>query len=278
MRIISFNVNGIRAIAKKQKNGTKDATSDNNCLKVMIEEQNPDILCLQEIKTSSPKDLDFLKTQMPFVYTNHSTVRKGYSGVALLSKIQPLKVTYNFDRIDPLTIDNLYYFDFNKEGRLITAEFEEYVVISCYTPNSKANLARIDERCEWECILRSYMSEIQDETDKPVILCGDLNVCHTELDYYGKQSPLAACQSPLEKFHFERMITYGYVDALRYKHPSERIYTHWSNFCKSRKKTNGWRLDYFMVAERIRDYIVDSQSLDEYFGSDHCPIVCDLDF
>ena len=278
MRIISFNVNGIRSIAKKQKNGAKDATPDNNCLKVMLDEQNPDILCLQEIKTCSPKDLDFLKTQMPFVYTNHSTVRKGYSGVALLSKIEPLKVTYNFDRIDPSKIDNTDNLDFNREGRLITAEFDEFVVISCYTPNAKAYLARLDERCVWECILRSYMSEIQDETDKPVILCGDLNVCHTELDYYGKQKDDAAGQSPLEKYHFGRMITDGYIDALRYKYPSERIYTHWSNFCKTRKKTNGWRLDYFMVAERIKDTIIDSTSLMDYFGSDHCPIVCDLAF
>jgi exodeoxyribonuclease-3 len=276
MRIISFNVNGIRAIAKKQKNGAKDATSDNNCLKVMIDEQNPDILCLQEIKTCSAKDLDFLKNQMPFIYTNHSTVRKGYSGVALLSKVEPLKVTYNFDRINPVKIENTDNLDFNREGRLITAEFEEFVVISCYTPNSKAYLARLDERCTWECILRSYMSEIIDETDKPIILCGDLNVCASELDYYKKQDPTAACQSPQEKYHHMRMITDGYVDALRYKHPSERLYSHWSTFCKSRKPTNGWRLDYFMVSASIRDSIVDSTSLSEYFGSDHCPIVCDL--
>lgn len=276
MRILSFNVNGIRSIAKKQKNGTKDATLDNNCLKVLIDEQNPDILCLQEIKTCSSKDLDFLKTQMPYIYTNHSTERKGYSGVALLSKKEPLKITYNFDRIDPSKIDNIDNLPFNREGRLITAEFDDFVILSCYTPNAKAYLARIEERCKWECILRSYMSELQDETDKPVILCGDLNVCHTELDYYGKQKDDAAGQSPQEKYHFERMLKDGYTDALRYMYPSERVYTHWSNFCKSRKPTNGWRLDYFMIAKSMEKSIIDCKSLNEYFGSDHCPILCDV--
>jgi len=150
MRIISFNVNGIRSIHQKNKSGTKDCLPDNNILSSLIQEQNPDILCLQEIRCQTTKELDYYKKFFPYIYANFSTVKKGYSGTAILSKDKPINVTNYIHSTDQI----------HNEGRMIVAEYEKYYVVNVYTPNSKDELARLNERLDWDTMFRIYISKL----------------------------------------------------------------------------------------------------------------------
>lgn len=278
MRIISFNVNGIRSMLGKLKNGEKSGTPTNNVITSLIQEQVPDILCFQEIKTQNASDLDCFRKYFPHIYTNHSKARKGYSGVALLSKTKPIKVTYDFSRLSEEVIGNYTECDFHNEGRIITAEYDNYVVITCYTPNSKPNLERLDERVGWEAMMRNYMVLMEKETEKPVILCGDLNVAANNLEIHNpKGNTNSAGFTKEEREEFKKMLELGYVDCFRHLYPTKIKYTYWSNFANARANNRGWAIDKFIASEEVKDKIIEVDYLNEYFASDHCPIVVDIE-
>ncbi len=277
MRIISWNVNGIRAVCGKIKNGDKTGNAKDNVITTLIKEQNPDILCFQEIKTSSKSDLDCLKPYFQNIYTNHAQ-KKGYSGTALLSKEKPDWISYDFAHFPEEVIGEYETKDFENEGRIITAKFKTFVLVTCYTPNSKPELARLDERLEWEQLMRNYLKALETETSLPVILTGDLNVAPTTIDIHNpKGKDKTAGYSKEERAEFQKLLDVGFTDSFRHLHPTEKKYTYWSNFANSRGKNLGWRIDMFMISSCIKDTIKEADCLDTFMGSDHAPIIINLD-
>ncbi len=245
MKLISWNVNGIRACVKK---GFMD----------FFEKENPDIMCLQETKLQAGQiELDLKNYHQ---YWNYAE-KKGYSGTAIFTKKEPLKVQYGIGQEEH---DN--------EGRVITLEFEEYYVITVYTPNSQRGLARIDYRMLWEDAFFSYLKEI--EKEKPVIFCGDLNVAHNEIDLKNPESNRKnAGFSDQEREKMSYLLDNGFVDSFRYFYPEkEDAYTWWSYMFKARENNVGWRIDYFCVSQALKDKMKDALIYTEIEGSDHCPV------
>jgi exodeoxyribonuclease III len=277
MKLISFNVNGIRAITGKIKNGEKKGSLTNNVLKNLIEEQQPDILCLQEVKTQQEGDLAVLAKAFPNLYYTFSKEKKGYSGVAMATKETPEWVRYDFEHYDESVIGQYNSYDWMLEGRIITAKFSSFIVVGVYTPNAQPELARIQERVEWEKILRNYLTELEKEFQIPVLLCGDLNCAHQEIDLHNpkgkKNTPGFSTQ---ERKEFQSMIDAGFVDSFRQLHPVEKKYTYWSNFANSRARNVGWRIDYVLVSKAAKDKIQAADCLNEYHGSDHCPVMIEI--
>ena len=277
MKLISFNVNGIRAITGKSKNGEKSGDVNNNVLTALIEEQAPDVLCFQEIKTQSAADLAWLKAYFPYVYISVAQ-KKGYSGVALLSKTEPEWMTEGFDEFDEEIIGEYKEREFSQEGRILTAKFPTCIVVTVYTPNSQPELARLDERVAWESVLRMYLLQLQQSYECPVILCGDLNCAHKEIDLKNpktnKKSPGFSAE---ERQELQSMIDMGFVDSFRSLHPDTVKYSYFSNFANSRARNVGWRIDYFLVSSSIRESIVGADILTDYFGSDHCPVMLQVE-
>jgi len=268
MRIISFNLNGIQSMLGKVKNGQKIGSPQDNVIKSLIDEQQPDILCFQEIKTQNRKLVQF---DYPHIYTNTASNKKGYSGTVIMSRIQPRLVSYDFDWMDCKES-----FEFEEEGRVITCWFETYIVICVYVPNSKDGLTRLEERIEWEKKLRLYLTELE-IYQLPIILCGDLNIASTEIDIYcTKGKHKLAGYSPEERTEFKKLLEIGFIDSFRHLYPDTRKYTYWSNFYKAREKNNGWRIDYCLVSQSVEDKITHADCLTEYMGSDHCPVVVDI--
>jgi len=276
MRFITFNVNGIRAIHTKSKNGTKHVSSK-HCLESLLEEQQPDFLCLQEIKTQNASDLECLSFYFPYRYTNFATNKKGYSGVALLSRYEPEWVSCGFDLFHEDRIGLYEKFDFEQEGRLICAKFQQFILVTVYVPNSKPGLIRIQERIIWENLLRNYLRELEIEFKLPVILCGDLNVAPEDRDIHRKQPKDTPGASKQERDQFQHLITDGWLDAYRYLHPQEIQYTYWSNFANSRQNNKGWRIDLFLLSPSLQHILQECYSLTHYHGSDHCPVLLSLD-
>jgi exodeoxyribonuclease-3 len=278
MKLISFNVNGIRAITGKSKNGEKLGSSASNVLTALIEEQAPDVLCFQEIKTQSATDLAWLKAHFPYVHISVAE-KKGYSGVAMLSKIEPEWMTEGFDEFDEEIIGEYKEREFSQEGRILTAKFATCIVVTVYTPNSQPELARLDERVAWESVLRMYLLQLQESYECPVILCGDLNCAHKEIDLKNpktnKKSPGFSAE---ERQELQSMLDAGFVDSFRSLHPDTVKYSYFSNFANSRARNVGWRIDYFLVSSSLRENIVEADILTDYFGSDHCPVVLQLTF
>jgi exodeoxyribonuclease-3 len=277
MRLISFNINGIQSMTHKIKNGEKKGGPTNNVILSLIQEQQPDILCLQELKTQSDGHMAWLKTYFPYCYTTFSTVKKGYSGVALLSKEEPEWVEKGFDRYSEDVIGEYGIQEFIHEGRIIVAKFRSHIVISVYTPNSQPELARIKERVAWEQTLRLFVIELRKEFDLPILIAGDLNCAPNEIDLarpsINRKSPGFSDQ---ERSEFQNMIRSGFVDSFRELHPDRIAYTYFSNFAQSRVRNVGWRIDHVLVSEPDRHLIRRSEVLDEYFGSDHIPILIDF--
>jgi len=245
MKLISWNVNGIRACVKK---GFMD----------FFEKENPDIMCLQETKLQAGQiELDLKNYHQ---YWNYAE-KKGYSGTAIFTKKEPLKVQYGIGQEEH---DN--------EGRVITLEFEEYYVITVYTPNSQRGLARIDYRMLWEDAFFSYLKEL--EKEKPVIFCGDLNVAHNEIDLKNPESNRKnAGFSDQEREKMSYLLDNGFVDSFRYFCPEkEDAYTWWSYMFKARENNVGWRIDYFCVSQVLKDKMKDALIYTEIEGSDHCPV------
>ena len=248
-KFISWNVNGLRAVIGKGFWDYFDST-------------NADIFCLQEIKLSEGQ-LDCEKEGY-HIYWNYAE-KKGYSGTAIFSKIEPISVTYG------IGID-----EHDHEGRVITLEFEDYYFITCYTPNSQNELARLDYRMTWEDDFRKYLLKLNEK--KGVILCGDLNVAHKEIDLKNpKTNRKNAGFTDEERNKMTELLASGFVDSFRFFYPDMTdIYSWWSYRFKAREKNAGWRIDYFIVSDDIKDRMKDAKIHTDIMGSDHCPI--ELDF
>lgn len=248
MKYVSWNVNGIRACLKK---GFLES----------FESLNADIFALQE--TKAQKDQIELDISGYTLYTNDA-LKKGYSGTAVLTRIEPLSVSYG------IGIE-----EHDQEGRVITLEFEDYYFVTCYTPNSKKELARIDYRMEWEDAFLAYL----DALNKPVILCGDLNVAHNEIDLKNPSSNHHnAGFSDQERNKMTELLSHGYIDTFRYLYPDKKYaYTWWSYMFKSRERNAGWRIDYFIVSDSLKERIKESLIYSEILGSDHCPIGLEME-
>lgn len=248
MKYVSWNVNGIRACLKK---GFLES----------FESLNADIFALQETKAQKDQiELDILGYTL---YTNDA-LKKGYSGTAVLTRIEPLSVSYG------IGIE-----EHDQEGRVITLEFEDYYFVTCYTPNSKKELARIDYRMEWEDAFLAYL----DALNKPVILCGDLNVAHHEIDLKNPSSNHHnAGFSDQERNKMTELLSHGYIDTFRYLYPDKKdAYTWWSYMFKSRERNAGWRIDYFIVSDSLKERIKESLIYSDILGSDHCPIGLEME-
>lgn len=244
-KMISWNVNGIRACVQK---GFLDA----------FKELDADLFCLQETKLQEGQIE--LSLEGYHQYWNYAE-RKGYSGTAVFSREEPISVKYG------LGIDR-----HDTEGRLITLEFENYYFITCYTPNAQDGLKRIEYRMDWEDCFREYLKEL--DSKKPVIFCGDLNVAHNEIDLKNPKSNKGnAGFSDEERGKFNELLKSGFTDSFRYLYPDlAGAYSWWSYRFNARKNNAGWRIDYFLVSDRIKDNISDSKIHGEIFGSDHCPV------
>lgn len=249
LKYISWNVNGLRACIKK---GFLDAFS----------RLDADCFCLQETKLQPHQiELDLPGYEQ---YWN-SAVKKGYSGTALFTKIKPLSVTYG------LGIE-----EHDQEGRVITAEFNDHYLITCYTPNSKRDLARLDYRMHWEDDFRKYLTELS--LKKPVVLCGDLNVAHKEIDLENPASNHKnAGFTDEERNKMTELLAAGFTDTFRYLYPDkEKAYSWWSYFAKSRERNIGWRIDYFIVSSALNAHIKGADIHPDIMGSDHCPVELNL--
>jgi exodeoxyribonuclease-3 len=266
MRIISFNINGIRSIAKKQKNGQPVTDKELSSLESLIGEQRPDVLCFQEVKTHLQEHLEFLRPHFAHIYTNFAE-KKGYSGTALLTNEEPQWVTYHFGEIGQ---DKTWA----KEGRAITAKFRSSIVVTVYVPNSKQDLSRMGERMEWEAHLLQYLQTLE-EHGVPIILCGDLNVAPQDIDIHRKQPKTAAGATKDEREAFTRFNQH-YTDSFRHMHRDAREYSWWSNFGQCRDRNKGWRIDMVMVHSDHASKIEGAAILSTYKGSDHCPVRLDI--
>lgn len=266
LSIVSWNVNGIRAVQKKNNKGEVLKEGELPVINHIIKEYNPDIICVQETKFDQAFNINDYEC-----YNNSCKLKKGYSGVACYCKIKPTNVYYDFWGIDCNE-------SFNNEGRVITLEYETYYIINTYVPNSKEKLERLDERCnKWEVTMRLYISNLMKH--KKVILCGDLNVAPNNIDIfdqnYKRRYPGFTNE---EKLAFKLMLTeLDMIDAYRYKNPTvNNKFTYWSNMNKSRASNNGWRIDFFIIPNTCTDKIKQVEILDNVYGSDHCPILLEI--
>lgn len=244
MNIVSWNVNGLRAITGKN-------------FYDFINEFNPDILCLQETKIQEGQiDLNLGEYEQYFCYAD----KKGYSGTAILSKVKPLNVSYG------IGID-----EHDHEGRVITAEYENFYLVCAYIPNSQTELKRLDYRRVFNSAIEEYLVNL-DKT-KPVLFCGDLNVAHKEIDIKNPKTNLRNAGFTIEeRDDFTRLLSRGFTDSFRALYPDEVKYSWWSYKFKAREKNTGWRIDYFVVSNRFMSEIKDAYILNEVMGSDHCPV------
>ena len=245
MKLISWNVNGIRACVGKN-------------FMEFFNEVDADIFCLQETKLQE-NQID-LKLDGYYQYWNYAK-KKGYSGTAIFTKREPLNVTYG------INIE-----EHDQEGRVITLEFEDFYMVTVYTPNSQNQLKRLDYRMKWEDDFRAYLKNL-DEV-KPVIICGDLNVAHKEIDLKNpKTNRKNAGFTDEERSKFTQLLDEGYIDTFRYFYPNEEnIYSWWSYRFKAREKNAGWRIDYFCASEKLKDRLISAKIHTEVLGSDHCPV------
>lgn len=249
MKLISWNVNGLRACLTK---GFGD----------FFKEVDADIFCIQETKMQREQaEIEF---EGYLQYWN-SAIKKGYSGTAIFTKIEPISVSYN------IGLDR-----HNEEGRAITLEFEEFYLVTAYTPNSQRGLTRLDYRMEWEDDFRAYLLEL--DKKKPVVLCGDLNVAHQEIDLKNpKTNTKNAGFTNEERAKMTQLLENGFTDSFRFLYPSlTGAYTWWSYMYNARQNDAGWRIDYFIVSNRLKDQILNSLIHKEILGSDHCPVELDL--
>lgn len=250
MKMVSWNVNGLRACVTK---GFVD----------IFNKLDADIFCLQETKLQEGQ-ID-LPLEGYYQYWNYAE-KKGYSGTAIFTKKEPLAVT------NGIGID-----EHNTEGRVITLEFEDFFFVTCYTPNSQNELKRLDYRMKWEDDFREYLLRLNNK--KPVILCGDLNVAHNEIDLKNpKTNRKNAGFSDEEREKMTILLNSGFTDSFRYLYPDkEGIYSWWSYRFNARKNNAGWRIDYFITSDSIKDKIIDSKIHTDIMGSDHCPVELDID-
>lgn len=249
MKMISWNVNGLRACMGKN-------------FPEFFAEADADIFSLQETKLQEGQ-IDFAP-EVYNCYWNYAE-KKGYSGVAVFSKIKPVNVSYGINIAEH-----------DKEGRVITLEFEDFYYVTCYTPNSQNELARLGYRMTWEDAFREYLCGL--DKVKPVILCGDLNVAHNEIDLKNpKTNRKNAGFTDEERGKMTQLLSSGFIDTYRYFYPdTEGVYSWWSYRFRAREKNAGWRIDYYIVSERLKDRLVDARIHTDIMGSDHCPVELDM--
>ena len=252
---VSWNVNGIRAIIKK---GFLES----------IQAMNPNVICLQETKAAEDEARETLLALKGYhIFVNSSKARKGYSGTAIITREEPVNVTYDIG-----------YEEFDQEGRVITAEYTSHFIVTVYTPNAGDGLARLDYRERWDQEFGGYIAWLRKR--KPVIVCGDLNVAHQPIDLahpkenYNK----SAGYTQREIDGFSRLLEGGLVDAFRHFYPNEAKYSYWNYVTFGRDKNVGWRIDHFLVDIRMMPAVEDSMIYNEYHGSDHCPVGMKVDF
>ena len=248
MKLISWNVNGLRACVGKD-------------FEQQFKDFNADFFCLQETKMQAGQlDLSFPGYESYWNYAD----KKGYSGTAIFTKHKPLSVTYG------INID-----EHDHEGRVITLELEDFYLVTVYTPNSQDELRRLEYRMKWEEDFQSYLHKL-DEI-KPVIVCGDMNVAHQEIDLKNpKTNHRNAGFTDEEREKMTQLLNNGFIDTFRTLYPEQVTYSWWSYRFRAREKNTGWRIDYFLISERLRDRLVDAKIHTETMGSDHCPIEIDL--
>ena len=250
MKFISWNVNGLRACMGK---GFMD----------FFDAEDADFFCLQETKLQAGQiEMDLADHKD---YWNYAE-KKGYSGTAIFAKQEPLSVTYG---IGVEELDN--------EGRVVTLEYDKFFLVTCYTPNAQRELARLDHRMKWDDAFRSFLKALDEK--KPVIICGDLNVAHQEIDLKNPKSNRGnAGFSDEERESFTKTLELGFTDTFRHLNPDARdCYTWWSYMFKAREKNAGWRIDYFLVSNRIADKITATPIYKDTLGSDHCPVGLEID-
>ncbi len=250
MKLISWNVNGLRAAVTK---GFMES----------FNELDADIFCLQETKLQP----DQISLELPgYEQYWNSAVKKGYSGTAVFTRIKPLSVT-----------NGIGIEEHDQEGRVITAEYENFYLVCCYTPNSQRELARLEYRMTWEDAFRNYLLEL--DKKKPVILCGDLNVAHQEIDLKNpKTNRKNACFSDEERAKMTELLESGFTDTFRHLYPDAiEEYSWWSYMGKARERNTGWRIDYFITSKRLDDKIQEAKIHQQIFGSDHCPVELVID-
>lgn len=250
MKFISWNVNGLRACVGKD-------------FENQFKELDADFFCLQETKMQEGQlDLQFEGYES---YWNYAE-KKGYSGTAIYTKHKPLNVSYG------MGVE-----EHDHEGRIITLEYDRFYLVTCYTPNSQTELKRLDYRMTWEDDFRKFLKSL--DAKKPVVICGDLNVAHEEIDIKNpKTNRRNAGFTDEEREKMTVLLNDGFTDSFRYLHPDEVTYSWWSYRFKAREKNAGWRIDYFLVSDRIKKQITEAKIHTEIMGSDHCPIEVDLTF
>ncbi|WP_456000872.1 exodeoxyribonuclease III [Prevotella sp.] len=248
MKFISWNVNGLRACVGKD-------------FEQQFKDFNADFFCLQETKMQAGQlDLSFPGYESYWNYAD----KKGYSGTAIFTNHKPLSVTYGID------ID-----EHDHEGRVITLEMDDFYLVTVYTPNSQDELRRLEYRMKWEEDFQSYLHKL-DEI-KPVIVCGDMNVAHQEIDLKNpKTNRRNAGFTDEEREKMTELLNNGFIDTFRTLYPEQVTYSWWSYRFRAREKNTGWRIDYFLISERLRDRLIDAKIHTEIMGSDHCPIEIDL--
>ncbi|MBI5644700.1 exodeoxyribonuclease III [Candidatus Kaiserbacteria bacterium] len=264
MKLVSWNVNGIRSIHKRGQ------------LTPFIEKFRPDMLCFQETKAEEHQsEVDLPEYEE---YWNSSEGKKGYAGTAIFTKVKPETVTLGF----PEDILKKYqladkYGDPNAEGRVIAAEFEHFYLVNCYTPNAKPDLGRLPLRHKgWDPAFLAYLEHL--EKEKPVIACGDLNVAHTEDDLANpKQNEGEKGFTKEEREGIDKLIQAGFVDTFRLFTEGKGFYTWWSHFSNARERNVGWRIDYFFVSKDLAPLVTRARIHPEVYGSDHCPVSLDID-
>ena len=250
MKFISWNVNGLRACVGKD-------------FENQFKKLDADFFCLQETKMQEGQlDLQFEGYES---YWNYAE-KKGYSGTAIYTKHKPLNVSYG------MGVE-----EHDHEGRIITLEYDQFYLVTCYTPNSQTELKRLDYRMTWEDDFRKFLKSL--DAKKPVIICGDLNVAHEEIDIKNpKTNRRNAGFTDEEREKMTVLLNAGFTDSFRYLHPDEVTYSWWSYRFKAREKNAGWRIDYFLVSDRIKEQITEAKIHTEIMGSDHCPVEVDLTF
>ena len=249
MKLISWNVNGLRAVYNKGFEET-------------FKSFNADIFCIQETKMQEGQlDVSF----DGYYFFMNSAIKKGYSGTAILSRIKPISVSYG------IGIE-----EHDTEGRVLSIEFDKFYLVNCYTPNSQRELTRLEYRVKWENDFREYLKKL--DKKKPVILCGDLNVAHEEIDLKNPKTNRGnAGFTDEERREMTNLLNSGFVDSFRYLYPDKTdSYSWWSYMGHAREKNIGWRIDYFIVSEKIKDNIEKAAIHPEIFGSDHCPVELDI--
>lgn len=264
MRLYSWNINGIRAVVRKGE------------LQKFLAEHQPDILCLQETKAEQGQaEFDAAGYEE---YWNSSKGKKGYSGTAIFTRIKPIAVINDipeeFVRAGGLLHDN--YGESNGEGRVIAAEFDDFYVVTAYTPNAKDDLSRLPLRQQFDAAMALYCADLQQK--KPVLYCGDMNVAHTELDLANpKPNQGKKGFTDEERAGFDAWLAAGFVDVFRRDHEGNGHYTWWSHFAKSRERNVGWRIDYWLASESIAGKVKNAEIHASQMGSDHCPVSIEVE-